>query len=359
MTTRTRQRISVSLTAIAVVLWTHSILHATLEIGHFGLIHGLPVTFFVAFAFLTVASALLWVSPERHGKLLFLQLALLISGLWLVPAITGGSPPFTDHAYRNLGMIEYVVRNGHFDGVVIWYQSWPGAFILSAAAAEISSINFEPALPLFPYLMQLLYLLPLYVFLHNTLGQARGNYIWAGAWLFSLGNWIGQNYFGPSGVALFLLLTLLALVTSTSMWQRNSGSLILLCLAVLVFAALAMTHLLTSLAALCILAALCLVKRSKYLAMGIALCLVLAVCWDLIGAHGYIVNRFLPGPAGETAPSAVLSIDPGVVGEREVTGHFTGSESHVAVALTRVPFSAIFALIGVAGVFLTQEVQHR
>ena len=59
---RRQRQISILLTIIAVLLWAHSILYARLEIGHFGLIHSLPVTFFVALALLTVASAILWVS---------------------------------------------------------------------------------------------------------------------------------------------------------------------------------------------------------------------------------------------------------------------------------------------------------
>lgn len=97
-----RRQISILLTIIALLLWSHSIVYARFEIGHWGLISGLPVTFFVALALLTVASAILWVSKEKHGKLLCLQLLIFISALNLVPLITGGSPPFINHGYRNL-----------------------------------------------------------------------------------------------------------------------------------------------------------------------------------------------------------------------------------------------------------------
>ena len=42
---------SLLLTAIALLLWSHSIVSARFEIGYFGLIHGLPVTFFLGLAF--------------------------------------------------------------------------------------------------------------------------------------------------------------------------------------------------------------------------------------------------------------------------------------------------------------------
>ena len=387
-----RERISVSLTAVATVLWAHSILYAKFEIGHLGLIHGLPVTFFIALAFLTVASAILWLSPQKHGKLLCLQLLIFISALWLVPLITGGSPPFTDHAYRNLGMIDYVVRQNHFDPTQLFYQSWPGSFIVSAVVVKIGAVNLEPWLNVFPFFTQLFCLFPLYLFLRNTLGEARSNYCWAGIWLFFLANWSAQGYLGPPAIALFLLLTLLALITSASIRKDDFEASVLLCLVVLVFITLAVTHLLTALAALCILGALYLVTRKKRMALVVGICLLFVVGWDLSGAQGYILKRALPGamstvsetpgevtqppgevtqPPGEVTqphpvgatldpridgplnPKGGITFSPGVIAEREITGHYGGSESHVAVTITRLPFSAIFALLGLLGVIST------
>ena len=61
-------QISLLLTVIAILLWAHSILLAKFEIGYLGLIRGLPITFFVALAFLAAASATLWVSKENQGR---------------------------------------------------------------------------------------------------------------------------------------------------------------------------------------------------------------------------------------------------------------------------------------------------
>ena len=85
-----RKRLSILLTAIALLLWSHSILTAKLEIGHLGLASSLPATFFVALAFLSLASVVLWGSKENHGKLLFLQLLIFIAAIWLIPPLTGG-----------------------------------------------------------------------------------------------------------------------------------------------------------------------------------------------------------------------------------------------------------------------------
>ena len=70
----TNRQISVLLTIVALVLWSCGIIQAKLDIGFFGLIHSFPIIFFISLGILTIASAILWVSKENHGKLLFFQL---------------------------------------------------------------------------------------------------------------------------------------------------------------------------------------------------------------------------------------------------------------------------------------------
>jgi len=352
-----RKQISILLTIVALLLWSHSILYARFEIGHFGLISGLPITFFVALALLTVASAILWVSKEKHGKLLCLQLLILISALGLIPVATGGSPPFINHGYRDLGCIDYIVRQNHFDTGVFWYFGWPGVFIVSAIVAKIGSINFEPLLSVSPLFPSLLLLLPLYVFLKNTLGEARSNYCWTGCWLFYLAFWGGGRLVTAPGVAFLLLLTILALVTSPSLWQKDTRSFVLMSMIALTFAALTITHLLTSLAALGIITVLSVVRLDKRLALVTGACLLFLVTWNLTGAGSFAKTR-LPEPREVAVvqlmppPKEMLLLNPEVLAEREVTGHLSGSESHADIAGIRILFSGIFALIGLAGAIL-------
>ncbi len=286
------KQISILLTITALGLWSQSVLAARFEVGHLGLISGLPGTFFIAFGLLALASAILWMSEEKHGKLLGLQLVLLVAALWLVPLITGGSPAFLNHGYRNLGFVDYIARNGDFGS--IWYLNWPGAFIVPAMLVKVGTVNFEPILAITPLFLNLLYLLPLYLFLKNTLGEGRSNYVWAGCWLFSLAQWTGQDYFSSSqGAAFFLLLTLLALITSPPIWQRGFNALSLRLMIVVVFAALVTTHLLTSLAALSILAGFSVVRWDKRMALVLLACLVLLAAWSLTETKGFAQNRLL------------------------------------------------------------------
>jgi len=391
MTGRSKQ-VSVLMTIIALLLWSHSILYARFEIGYFGLISGLPVTFFVALAFLTVASAILWVSDERRGKLPCLQLLILVSALWLIPLITGGSPPFLDHAYRNLGLIDYITIYGHFDPTTLWYQLWPGAFILSAMMSEIGFTDLQPVMSIFPFFMQLLYLLPLYVFLKNTLGEERGGYCWAGCWLFYLAEWLGQDYISPQGIAFFLFLTLLALITSPSLRQNGTEPSTRLFLAVVIFATLVVTHSFTALVALCVLAAFWVIRRSKRMAVVIAISVVLLASWTMLETSGFMRGRMISAITKATPPAAIEEIIPetieepppagieepppagieepppaakksrGIVQlfvpnpeylvERGITERMVGSEAHEAVNRVRIVFSAIFVAIGLAGAIL-------
>ena len=295
-----RERLSILLTIVAVLLWIHSILYARFEIGRFGLIHGLPVTFFIAMALLTIASAILWVSREKHSKLLLVQLLILVSALWLIPEVTGGSPPFMNHAYSNLGLTNYIALEGHLSNE-LWYLAWPGAHVLFAMMTLSGGINFEPVLGLFPLFLVVASLLPLYLLLRNVLGGERINYCWAGLWIFCLGSWTGQAYFGPQGVAFFLLLMVLAVITLPSLWEKGAPRLALLVAVGLLAVAIVPTHLLTSLALVLMLIACSVARRSQRLIPIIGLCLVLIVGWDVTG--GGAISEVLPAawsPAMET-----------------------------------------------------------
>jgi hypothetical protein len=339
------RRLSILLTIIAFALWSYSLTQAKFNIGFYGLIDSFPVTFFVAVGILTVASAVLWISKENHQKLLFFQLLFLITALWLTPALIG-SLPFLGDAYKNLGLINAIIEQGHVFHA--WYLSWPGAHILFAEATLVGSMNLEPVLRIFPFFIQLLWLLPLYIFLRNILGEARVNYCWAGLWLFSLANWIGQEYFGPQAIAFFLMLTLLALITSPIIWKEQSYPLPFLLAAGFIVVGIVVTHLLTSFAAFCILVAFVLARRARKPAILIIVCLALILVWDVTGGPNYTAQLL----SALTAPGGILVFDLKHILEITIIQSFTGSSSHIAVVQTRMILSLMFVVLGLAGAVL-------
>ncbi len=370
-------RIAPALTAVSLLLWAHSLLFARLEVGDFGLIHGLPATFFISLALLTVAAACLWNSRSAHTRLLTVQTVLFVGMLWLVPAVTGGSPPLDDHAYRNLRLIDHIVSQGHFSAQEVGYLSWPGAFIWVASLSELLAIDFEPLMDFFPVILQILFLLPLYVFLKNTLGEEQRGRCWAGLWLFTLASWTGREYLSSApGVGLLLLLVLLALLTTPGILEKHRRGAGLLALTGATFVALAVTHLLTSLAALGMLAALALARRNKRLVYAAGACFVVLLAWNLTGMErDTILGAFsqdavypeetvwaeepdpVVTPQGTiaspepqpmvTGRTPVLSAD--VFLKAQITGHISGDPGHVAAVQTRLGLSAGFVVLGVAG----------
>ena len=386
LSSQQRTRLSILLTIVGLLLWAHSIITARLEIGYLGLIHGLPVTFFAALTVISAASAILWFAKENHSKLLCLQLLIIIIALWFAPLITGGSHPITPETYGKLTLVNLVVEQGSFSAGKIWYLAWPGAQILLAILASLTGLNFQTMVPLLLSITFLIFLPPLYLLMRNFLGESRINYCWAGLWLFSVAFWVDLVFISPAGIGYFLFLTFLALITIIILKPEQARNKQFLFLALIVFAAMIITHLLSALVALVILAVLSLIFRKKSLAICIIPLLLLILAWDVTGGAHYvniIGSRPLvetttpleltttpgemttaplemttaplelttaPGETTtETPARGVLILDPTVIAEREITGHFSGSESHSTVAKIRVIFSALFALIGIAG----------
>jgi hypothetical protein len=363
-----RTRLSILLTIVGLLLWAHSIIYARLEIGYLGLIHGLPVTFFAALTVISAASALLWFAKENHSKLLCLQLLIIIIALWFAPLISGGSHPITTETYGKLALVNLVVGQGSFSAGKVWYLAWPGAQILLANLQSLTGLNFQTMVPLLISITFLIFLPPLYLLLRNFLGESRINYCWAGLWLFSIAFWVDLIFISPAGIGYFLFLTFLTLITLIILKPEQARNKQFLFLALIVFAAMVITHMLSALVALAILALLALIFRKKSLAICIIPLLLLLLAWDVTeGAHYLKIIRSEPlvettaplemttteeetTTTYETPPQGALVLDPTIIAEREITGHFSGSESHSTVAKIRVIFSSVFALIGIAGV---------
>ncbi len=348
-----RRRISILLTIVGLSLLTHSILAARFEIGYWGLVHGLPVTYFIALALLIIAATLLLISTEKQAKLLGLQVFIVVTALAMVPLITGGSITYINHGYRNLGYVEYIVRQGHFDTSFTFYLSWPGAFILPSMVTELCQLNYGALIETMPAFIPVISLLPLYVFLRNTLGENRSKYILAGCLICFLAGGIGTgNLISAMGTAAILLIVLTAMITDRHIWHKEGDSRPFILLMMIVFTAIVMCHLLTSMAALAIIGALALVRRDIRLVWVTIGCLVILLAWNLTVGGDYLIPR-LPfvGEGG-----FIFSLE--TLTEREITGHLVGTGSHVDVAIIRVWHAALFLLLGLAG-FISSLVVKR
>lgn len=342
------RRTSILLTVAALILWSYSVTQAELNFGFYGLIDSFPITFFIALGLLTIASAILWISSENHGKLLFLQLCVLIASLYLVPVVIGGATPVMPESYYDLGVMEYIARQGDINQVSIWEYNWPSNWILWSIFSQVKGIGIPGIITLIPFIPLLwlcMVLVPLFLFLKKAIGQAWPNYCWAGMWLFSLGNWTPTLDTGAQALGLFFTFSLLALFPMVaqkyeikSLGHRFS--------IILILAATAATHLLSSLAALVIPVALFLSKRVRCANLALTAAIFI-VGWSMYGAVAWF-ERELPDFTGlgfTIGEATRITLDP----------LSAGSESQVAIVIARLILSAVLIAVAICGALLARK----
>jgi len=343
-------QVSLLLTLASLILWAYSLTQAEFEIGFFGLINSFPVIFFLSLVVLAAASFILWVSPEKHGKLLCFQTCLFILQLWLSAWVISGlhSNPFqvANHPYAHYNNTHYILINGHLRPDMGAYHAWPATWLDSTALIEVLGIKDPDFLiAITPIVMQFLFLPLVYLFLRNTLG--KGNRCWAGVWLFYLGNWVTATYLGAQTMGVFLFLFLLALMsvvmaknTITMTFERSFVTIITL-------ASLTITHGLGALAGLIVCLALYFTRHLRSWNLT-ALFAVFIGSWMLYMAFGYFAANLdvfirMAFRVGDTVQLSV------------VQPFQQTSAAHQAVIRVRLITIGVLSLIALAGFFFGRK----
>ncbi len=346
-----RERISILLTIVAAILYSCSLLQAKFVIGYFGSIHSLPITFFVSLSLLTIASAILWVSPQPHGKLLGLQLGLFILALHLTMLAIGGigaSQTGASALYSFNGLAEYIFRTGHFNPPPpdLWPLNWPAAYILNAVimliigtsdANLILTVNIYIWIPLMTSLV--------YLFLRSTIGKNNINHCIAGTWLFFVANWI--LYYLTSNVLGYMLFLLVLILLAMSLLQRSrgisSGYRICLILVLTIFPA---THLLTALVVGIILLAIYVLKKAKVavILMSVMILVIAIACWSIYITTVFFESRL---PLFMEQLQSAFRLD--MLWKFGVTERIVGTEAHQTMNILKLVSVALIGAVGFAG----------
>lgn len=200
--------------AVSIALWAAALTSvnvAGVATAGLGLVSVLPVTFWVAAALLTLSFC--WVVTRRSAgwPVLTAHTLALIAFLHISPTILYGTLRYS-WAWKHVGVIDFISHNGivfNLGGILGPYQGWPGFFalnsFLTSASGLNSSLGYAPwALPF----NDLLWLGPVILIARSFSSDRR--LIWTAAWLFTLGNWVGQDYFSPQAFSYFLYLTIVA-----------------------------------------------------------------------------------------------------------------------------------------------------
>lgn len=344
------RRLSIFLTILSITFWSYSVVSAKFIIGPLGFISSLPVAFWAALVLLLAASAVLWASRENHSKLLGFQVCLLVLALWLTPLLIVGSYPYPA-ATQPLwlwGNVDYILRYSHFQTRALFYLNWPGTFIFLTALQNISTIGSYILIFAAPVALQLLYLLPLYIFLNNTLGKERQKYTSAGAWLFTMGKWIAANSLSPVGLSYFLFLAILAVISKTSMWKKGVDAFDYRIIAVLSFVGLALVHLLTSMAGVIAFISISILKKSRDYILPV-LAMIVVVAWLMYGAT-YMFETRVP-----YFISTAFRLDYALLHSAE-TPMAAGGAGHQLAARIRIVYSALILFSAGAG-FLVSRIK--
>jgi hypothetical protein len=100
---------------------------------------------------------------------------------------------------------------------------WPGFFILTSMLGQAigfkSTMDFAGWAPVY---LNLMYMAPLTLIFRSITSDVR--MVWAGLWLFTLTNWVGQDYFSPQGLNYFLFLSIIGLVVTYFRVSKPSSS---------------------------------------------------------------------------------------------------------------------------------------
>lgn len=212
--------------AACLALWASALRMADigrLQSARLGLVSVMPFTYWAALAVLMGGFAWAVTRGDSRRLLLTAHLLVLVAILHATPAILYGSPRYS-WTWKHLGVIDFIATNGiHFNlgGVLGVYQGWPGFFALNAFLTSASGLHTvlgyaSWALPF----NDLLWLGPVILIARAFTSDWR--LAWTAAWLFEIGNWIGQDYFSPQAFAYFLYLTVVA-VCLRWLWHPRIG----------------------------------------------------------------------------------------------------------------------------------------
>jgi hypothetical protein len=205
---RRRGAIALAPLTVAVALWVASLGHVDLNaMTDLGLVSVLPLAYFAALAVLTVGFAATLARP-RGGDLVPAAYALaLVAMLHATPSILYGTLRY-GWAFKHVGIVDYILRHGSVDGHIGYltaYHDWPGFFALGALATRATGqANALGIAQWAPPFFNVLFLAGV-VLIARTLSTDR-RVVWGTAWLFVLGNWVGQDYFSPQALVFFLYL---------------------------------------------------------------------------------------------------------------------------------------------------------
>lgn len=315
------------------------------ELSDLGLVSIVAPVGFVALGLLAVGFALALVRRPFGEWLVTTHVATLVLILFGTPAVAYDTLRYS-WAWKHVGIVDYIDRVGHVSpgiDVLPVYHNWPGFFagshLLQTWVGAGDAITIARWFPL----VMALATTAAVVLLAATFTTDR-RVVWLTAWLFLLGDWVGQEYFSPQALAYLLYVVSLALALRTfgrdgpTPFPRK-GQVTVVAL-VAMAGAIATSHQLTPAMLFVALLALAVTRRARIGPLALAAGLAM-VTWALWGASDFVVDNVVDLVEGLGAPVA------------NAEGNLTSARLNDAQALVSqagrgvVVLVALLALVGV------------
>jgi hypothetical protein len=179
-----------------------------------------------------------FVISVRRGALVAGAAALVVTVLvFRLPTILATTEPLYSWTYKHLGVVDYIVQNGHVASGVDIYSGWPGFFAGVAWFVTVTGVSALSIAHGFIVAVDIVLILGSYAICRAY--RLSPSVALVGAFIASIANWVGQDYFSPQAVAYVLAAAVVSLLLRS---RRSPG---LGWIAVPYFVAIVLAHQLT------------------------------------------------------------------------------------------------------------------
>jgi hypothetical protein len=213
---------SLMLALIAATFWLLSLPAVRVsEISGWGLLPSLPETWWVAIVATIGGHALALFGGRVRGWVVAVYQVVLVAVLFGTTSAVYEWPryPWT---FKHVGAVEHILATGALDRTIDIYNNWPGFFVLAAMLSRVTGID---TIDLAQWAEPVLALLAAAAVCYAVRGLTRDlRVVGLTLLIFTLGNWIGQNYFSPQALATILASLLLGVVLRIMPIRNDDGT---------------------------------------------------------------------------------------------------------------------------------------
>jgi len=199
--------------AAAVAMWVLGLATTNHErLGDFGLLRELPPVWYGALGI--VVAVCVWGVVARKAPSNRLMCAAVTSLVLMLYATAGllADAPRYPWTYKHIAVTNLITATGHVDPSIDIYNRWPGFFSLSALLGEAMGYRFAIDYAAWAETGFALVDAVLVLAIVRTF-SSRARVYWTATLVFTLSNWVNQNYYAPQSFSysLYLAMCLVAL----------------------------------------------------------------------------------------------------------------------------------------------------